>query len=74
MGYKVINTYDIDEERECIMNNIYYKKHNRTVEEKCESIPSKNISVLERIKIQEKEIFHLKMRDKGNKWRYFYLY
>jgi hypothetical protein len=67
LGYKVINTYDIDEERECIMNNIYYKKHNRTVEEKCESIPSKNISVLERIKIQEKEIFHLKMRDKGNK-------
>ena len=39
LGYKVTDTYKIDDDRECIENYIHYKKHNKTLHEKCKSIP-----------------------------------
>ena len=39
LGYKVTDTYKIDDNRECIENYIHYKKHNKTLHEKCKSIP-----------------------------------
>lgn len=39
LGYKVTDTYKIDDNRECIGNYIHYKKHNKTLHEKCKSIP-----------------------------------
>ncbi len=39
LGYKVTDTYKIDDDRECIGNYIHYKKHDKTIHEKCKSIP-----------------------------------
>ena len=39
LGYKVTDTYKIDDNRECIGNYIHYKKYDKTLHEKCKSIP-----------------------------------
>ncbi|MEV9477450.1 hypothetical protein [Aliarcobacter butzleri] len=54
LSYTTTSTYDIDEERECIMNQIYYKKYNRTINERCESIPVKDFTEKELNELKEK--------------------